>query len=133
MPAPGGTAFDPPSREPMADYLPRRDSGHARSGALRKFQPLIVLGGVTLVVGILYLARDILIPLAIATMLTFMLTPVVSALQRRGLALSIAVLLVVVMAFSALGGVAWILADQVRGLAEELPKYRSNIRQKAAD
>lgn len=118
----------------MGDDLPRRETTwHTPSGALRKVRPLVLLAGATLLLGILYWGRDVFIPLAIASLLAFVLTPVVSALQRRGLPRSIAVLLVVVMAFSALAGIGWIVADQILSLAEELPKYRSNIRQKAAD
>jgi predicted PurR-regulated permease PerM len=114
----------------MADDRPRHQT---TSGGWRKLQPVIILGSVTLLLGILYWARAVLVPVAIAALFAFLLTPVVSALQRRGLSHSLAVLLVVVMAFSALGGVGWVVADQVHGLAQELPKYRSNIRRKAAD
>src|SRR5262245_55323871 len=114
----------------MADDLTRRETA---SGGWRTRQPVIVLGSAILLLGILYWARSVLVPLAIAALFAFLLNPVVSALRRRGLSHSLAVLLVVVMAFSALGGVGWVLADQIHDLAEELPKYRSNIRQKAAD
>jgi predicted PurR-regulated permease PerM len=114
----------------MADDVTRREIA---SGGWRKLQPVVVLATVTLLLGVLYWARAVLVPLAVAALFAFLLTPVVSALQRRGLSHSIAVLLVVVMAVSALGGIGWVLADQVHSLARELPKYRSNIRQKAAD
>jgi predicted PurR-regulated permease PerM len=118
----------------MRDDLPRRETTwHTPSGALRKVRPLVLLAGAVLLLGILYWGRDVFIPLAIASLLAFVLTPGVSVLQRRGLPRSIAVLLVVVMGFSALAGIGWIVADQVLSLAQELPKYRYNIRQKAAD
>jgi predicted PurR-regulated permease PerM len=100
---------------------------------LRKLRPLVVLATFILATAVLYWARTVLIPIAVATLLAFLLTPLVTFLQRRGLRRSIAVTLVVVLSFSVLGGVGWILTDQVWSLAEELPQYRHNIRRKAAD
>ena len=106
----------------MRDDLPRRETAwHTPSGALRKVRPLVFLAGAALLLGILYWGRAVLIPMAIASLLAFLLTPGVSALQRRGLPRSIAVLLVVVMAFSALAGIGWVVADQIHGLAGSSP------------
>jgi predicted PurR-regulated permease PerM len=75
----------------------------------------------------LYLAREILIPLAFAIVLTFVLSPVVALLQRAriGRAPSVAVTVLAMMA--AAGGVAWIIAIQLVDVAERLPTYRQNI------
>src|SRR5947208_10292814 len=51
------------------------------------------LTGLVLVVAILYLAKTVIVPLSLAILLTFGLTPVVSAIQRRGLPRIPAVLL----------------------------------------
>jgi predicted PurR-regulated permease PerM len=114
----------------MADHVPRREIA---GGGWHRLQWVVVLGSGTLLLGVLYWAREVLVPVTIAALFAFLLTPVVSALRRRGLPHWLSVLLVVVTAVSALGGAGWVLADQVHGLARELPKYRSNIRQKAAD
>jgi len=75
----------------------------------------------------LYFAREILIPLAFALILTFVLTPAVTFLQRSriGRVPSIAVTVLVTMA--AAGCVAWIIAIQLVDVAEKLPEYRKNI------
>ena len=75
----------------------------------------------------LYFAREILIPLAFALILTFVLTPAVTLLQRSriGRAPSVAVTVLVTMA--AAGCVAWIIAIQLVDVAEKLPEYRKNI------
>ncbi len=78
------------------------------------------------VVTILYIGRDILIPLALAMLITFLLTPVVTRLERW-LGRIAAVLLVVVMLFSLLAGASWLLTRQVVDLANKLPDYQSNI------
>jgi len=114
----------------MADDVTRREIA---GGGWRKLQPVVALGTVVLLLAVLYWARAVLIPVAIAVLFAFLLTPVVSQLRRRGLSHALAVLVVVVLTISILGGIGWILADQIHDLAQELPKYRSNIRQKAAD
>lgn len=95
--------------------------------------PLLTLVGLVLTVGCLYWAQAFLIPVALAVLLTYLLSPLVALLERLRLPSLAAVLTVVTMAFVALGGLAWILALQVSSLAAELPLYRDNIRQKVAD
>ncbi|HYE93339.1 MAG TPA: AI-2E family transporter, partial [Terriglobales bacterium] len=104
-----------------------------RPQGLRSFKPLIVLAGLALVFACLHLAREVLIPVAFAMLLALALTPMVAAVQRRGVHRVAAVLLVVALVFSALAGIGWILGQQVTALANELPRYRHNIRQKVAD
>jgi predicted PurR-regulated permease PerM len=102
-------------------------------GELRRLRPLIILAGMVLVAGVLYWGRSVVMPLAIATLLTFLLSPLVTWFQRRGLTRALSVVLVVVMAFVTLGGIGWILFAQVENLAEDLPLYRGNIMQKISD
>ncbi len=102
------------------------------SGDLRGMRPVAILAGLVLVGALLYWARGVLLPVAVAALLSFVLAPVVTALERRGVRRAIAVLLVVAMACAAVAAVGWVLATQVRSLAEELPRYRDNIRQKVA-
>ena len=77
----------------------------------------------------LYFARDLLVPLALSALLTFMLAPVVTRLQRW-LGRVGAVLLVVAMMFAVTGGVGWVLTRQAIDLANELPGYKDNIQVK---
>jgi predicted PurR-regulated permease PerM len=57
----------------------------------------------------------------------------VSLLCRAGLRQSIAVGLVAILCFSALGGMVWGFGSQLTALVAELPDYRENIRQKVVD
>src|SRR6476660_6891844 len=77
---------------------------------------LVTLAGLVLMVGCLYWAREVLVPVALAILLTFLLAPVVTALERWRLPRVPAVVLVVVLA---LGG--------------ELPRYKDNIKEKISD
>jgi len=109
------------------------DPETATTSTLRKLRPLIILAGVALVSIILRFGSPVLLPLALAALLTFLFTPVVNALQRWGLGRVLPVVLVLVLMFSALGAVSYTLVTQVTSLGNELPKYRGNIRQKITD
>ena len=89
--------------------------------------PLIWLAGIIL---ILYFARTVLIPLALALTLNFLLMPMVLWLQRFHFRRVLAVALVVLISIAAVGGMGWIVAGQVLQVASDLPQYRQNIRNK---
>jgi predicted PurR-regulated permease PerM/CheY-like chemotaxis protein len=92
-----------------------------------------MVGAIVVVVGALYVGSDILIPLALAILLSFMLRPVVIRLQRFGLGRIPAVLAVVLLLFVALLGLGAIVANQVVNLADSLPRYEWNLRAKIRD
>ena len=71
-------------------------------------------------------------PFALALLLTFVLTPPVTALERW-IGRVPAVLVVVTLAFTVLGLAGWGVAQQMENLADDLPRYRDNIRTKIAD
>ena len=78
------------------------------------------------VIATLYFARDLLIPLALAALLTFLLSPVVSCIERW-IGRIATVLLVVLMIFSLFGAAGWVLTNQLVDLATKLPQYKDNI------
>jgi len=82
-----------------------------------------------IVVGFLYFGRDVLIPVALTTLISFALGPLVSWL-RRLVGLKPAVGLSVLFAVMVAAGLAFLLAWQITDLAANLPKYRSNLHQK---
>lgn len=90
-------------------------------------------GSIALVVAALYWLQGVLIPMALAVLLTFLLSPVVSVLQRRGLGRVPAVLVTVLLALSILAGIGWTLTRQLTRLADELPGYSLNIHHRIAD
>ncbi len=81
------------------------------------------------IVASLYFGRDLLVPLALAVLLTFILAPLVTRLQRW-LGRIAAVLFVVAMMFAATGAVGWVLTRQAIDLANKLPSYTENIQEK---
>jgi predicted PurR-regulated permease PerM len=78
------------------------------------------------VVTILYVGRQLLIPLALAAMLTFLLAPLVGYIERW-IGRIAAVLIIVAILFGALGGAGWLLTRQLIDLAAKLPDYQTNI------
>jgi predicted PurR-regulated permease PerM len=118
-------------------FLKRPERGPATSavdiGALHHHVPnsnqwaMVMLFGA---IAVLYFARTILIPLAFAVTLTFILSPVVALLERLriGRAASVAVTVLVTMAVA--GCVGWIIVGQLVDVAEDLPRYRQNINAK---
>lgn len=85
---------------------------------------------VAILIGGLYVGKGVLIPLAIAFLISFALSPLVGWLTRRGLSrvLSVcAVMLTVGLFIAALG---LLVTSQVRTLSAELPTYQSTIRTK---
>ena len=104
-------------------------SGHS-TGTLK---PLISFATFVLIIASLYWGQAVLIPVALAILLTFLLSPVADALERIALKRLPSAIVVVVLTFSLLGGIGWIVTLQFVSLANELPKYKGNIKQKIAD
>jgi predicted PurR-regulated permease PerM len=82
------------------------------------------------VIATLYWAQSVFIPLALAGFLTFLLSPFVTWFRQRGLPRTPAVILVVLIAATALGGVGWLVTVQITSLLQELPKYSQNVKEK---
>src|SRR5688500_4971075 len=94
---------------------------------------LIAVATVVLIIASLFWAQAILIPIALSIMLTFLLSPVASASERIGLGRLPSVILIVVLTFSLLAAIGWVVTMQLTSLGNELPKYTGNIRQKISD
>src|ERR1700710_3031576 len=85
-----------------------------------------------LITAALYFGREVLIPLALAILISFILTPSVQRLHKLRLGRVPAVLLVVILAFGGIGALTWMMGTQIVDFAETLPRYEQNIRAKAA-
>jgi predicted PurR-regulated permease PerM len=88
------------------------------------------LAAVVLVVAALYFARAVLIPFALALLLSFLLTPLVIRLQRWGLKRIPAVISVVTVAFIICGVAGALVTTQLVDLVRDLPDYQQNIHTK---
>jgi predicted PurR-regulated permease PerM len=103
------------------------------SAAATSQRYLPILTGIVLAAAIitaLYWAQIVLLPVAVAILLAFVLSPPVRWLQRHHVPRVLAVTFVVTGAGALLVGLGWLLTNQVTGLLEELPAYTGNIKEK---
>ena len=77
--------------------------------------------------GVLYLAKEVLIPVAMAILLSFPLAPAVRRLEEWKLGRVMSTLIVALLGFGVLFAVAGIAASQAVSLGAKLPEYRHNI------
>jgi predicted PurR-regulated permease PerM len=103
------------------------DAESGLSGVGRSSSTAITVG---IVFAALYFGRDILVPLAMAVLLSFMLAPVVAWLERLRVPRIPAVVGAVAMAFIVISGFGVLIAGQLVQLAQEVPGYQSNLQEK---
>jgi predicted PurR-regulated permease PerM len=82
------------------------------------------------IIAALYFGREVLLPMALAVLLSFVLAPPVKLLQRLYLPRFAAVTIVVLLAFGVIFGLASLMFAEVSELAGDLPRYQSNLREK---
>jgi predicted PurR-regulated permease PerM len=85
-----------------------------------------------LVVGTLYIAREVLLPLALAILLSFVLTPLLLLLRKVKVPRVLAVIIVVTLAFAIIFGLGWMISQQASQLAGDLPRYQHVLAEKIA-
>ncbi len=78
------------------------------------------------VIAMLYFGRELLIPLSLAALLTFLLSPLVTRIERW-IGRIAAVLVMVILIFTSIGLGGWVLTRQMVDLATKLPEYKGNI------
>jgi predicted PurR-regulated permease PerM len=84
-----------------------------------------------LLIAALYVGRDLLIPIALAGILSFILAPLVRRLVNWGLPRGLAVAVVVGVLLAALFAGGTFAGNQVTQLLEDLPHHEANLRDKA--
>jgi predicted PurR-regulated permease PerM len=84
----------------------------------------------TIVIAALYFGRDVLLPLALAILLSFVLTPPLLLLRRIKLPRIAAVGIVVGAAFAIIFALGWLMSREVTELAADLPSYRHTLSEK---
>ena len=96
------------------------------------WQRFASLATIVLVVAVLYVAQDLILPFALAALVTFMLAPIVQWLQRLRLPRVMAVVTSVLIALGAVLALGLTLVAQLDQLSDSLPQYRETIREKLA-
>src|SRR4051794_37048240 len=88
----------------------------------------------SLVVGVaaLSLAQEVLTPLALAVLFTFLLGPLVNRLERRRVPRVAAVLGVVLATLALFGGLGYMVEQQFEDVANRLPQFTGEVQAKLA-
>jgi predicted PurR-regulated permease PerM len=92
--------------------------------------PAVTIVATLLVAAVLYLAREVFIPFALALLLSFLLAPLVTVLQRLRIPKVPAVITVVSFAAVIIGAVGWLVSTQLYDVANKLPNYQVTIQKK---
>src|SRR4051812_12605188 len=94
------------------------------------FGRFITLASVCVIIAALYFAQDVLIPLALAMLLSFLLAPLVRRLERWRVPRVPSVIIVVTVALGLIVAMGYIVWNQVIDLTKNLPRYEANIEMK---
>src|SRR5208282_2687971 len=105
---------------------PSRAYGRGASPVPSGFFGVLTVLTAGVVVAFLYFAREVIVPITLAVLLSFLLTPAVRWLRRLRMGRVAAVALTVLIAFLAMLGFAAIVVQEISSLAQQLPEYRSN-------
>src|SRR4051794_37713794 len=92
-----------------------------------KSSPLFILAAMITAVAALYFAKEIVLPIALATLLSFLLTPLANQLESWRIPRLLSAILVVAMSFSVLGLLGWVVTEQLVDLGRQLPENKQNL------
>ncbi len=81
-------------------------------------------------IAVMYLAREVLVPLAFALVLSIIWAVPISWLQRLRFPRAAAVLTVVIVSVGLAGTAGWVFLDQLLGVVNALPAYQQNLHNK---
>jgi predicted PurR-regulated permease PerM len=94
------------------------------------FRKLIELAYLIVILSAFSWAKEFLLPIVLAILISFLLTPIVSRIERWGFHPVLAVLSVVIVAFALIGVLCTTVSVEALNLVNSLPKYRDNIHAK---
>ena len=83
-----------------------------------------------IVIAALYVGREVLLPLALAILLSFVLTPPLLMLRKIKVPRVLAVAIVVATAFGIIFALGWMMSREAADLAADLPNYRATLSEK---
>jgi predicted PurR-regulated permease PerM len=101
-----------------------------RSNSSRALSQLLAVLVTVVLITVLYLAKTVILPLALAMLLTFVLAPVVTCLERIRLPRGVAIPVVLLAAGAILGSISWTVFVQLVEVTNALPSYTTNIQDK---
>ncbi|MBN6822429.1 putative PurR-regulated permease PerM [Methylobacterium sp. PvP062] len=118
-----------PAARPGTSLIPPRPTRVAAAETPRAAMASPVVVGATIIAA-LYFGREIFIPIAIALLLSFVLTPLVNRLRRLRLPRLAAVGVSVLLTVGIVAALATLIGIQAADLAGDVPRYRDTIERK---
>ena len=119
MPEPSAVPGVPPPAEVSAARTPN-------------FATLTNIVVVVVVIGALYFGAEVLVPITLAVLLSFVLSPLMELLRRLWLPRVVAALLAVLLAIGIIIALGGIIGTQIAGLVDQVPQYQTTIERKLA-
>jgi predicted PurR-regulated permease PerM len=117
--------------------LPAPTSGAAglrpsrlRGGEVPGLRALVAVVVSIAAVAALYFGQEVLIPVTLAVLLSFVLAPVASLLRRLWLPRTVSVLLAALLALGAVVFAGALIGTQLAGLAADAPRYAATVEEK---
>lgn len=104
-----------------------------RSSDIHSIASVAQLIGFVLVAGVLYVASEVLIPITLAVLFSFLLSPIVNRLQRLGIGNALAVVTTAFMASILLAGAVTLVGKELAALLTDVPVYKEELISKARD
>ncbi|MGB7197331.1 MAG: AI-2E family transporter, partial [Acidobacteriaceae bacterium] len=102
----------------------------SRSPKTRELTYLFVLIFSLATIAVLYLAKTVVVPLALAILFSFLLSPLVTLLERIRLPRLLAIIVVILAAGIAVGAVSWTVFNQLVTVTDHMADFTYNINRK---
>jgi len=113
-----------------ASARPVPDNDDAASAAAAELASILALQTGLAAIAALYVAREVIVPVTLAILLSFVLTPLVDLLRAAKLGRVPSVLLAVLLALTVLRAIGGVIGSQAAQLATKVPEYTNTIEQK---
>lgn len=124
------SGYDQGGKDPVAERSALESTPSNATTSSPELKALVAIAVAAIVIAALYIAQDAFIPITLAVLLAFVLSPLVEALRRIGLWPAAAVGLSVLVALGAIGLVGTLLGNQAASLAADAPRYVEAIQKK---
>lgn len=102
----------------------------SRSPKSREITNLLILVFSLTAIAVLYLAKTVVVPLALAILFSFLLSPLVTLLERIRLPRVLAVIVVILAAGIAVGTIGWTVFNQLVSVTDHMADFTYNINRK---
>jgi len=85
--------------------------------------------GLIAIFGVLYVAKDIIMPVLMAFFISIMLLPIYRFLRRKKVPESLSIILPIILVALFIGLIVWFFSNQIGILVKDFPQIKSNVSQ----